>query len=575
MATITDLALFSNSNIATLDTISEKIKGITKNIAELSKAAAGIKFSMPKPLEKLSSYIKGLIPQIKDLAVNIAEIGDGFTSMNNALASIGVNTSSVYKAASRAGANYIEMGNAIALLGRQTSGVFGNQDELIAFVELTQKAAKISGTAPKEQAGATDTVFKAMSDGKLTGAEFSDINEKLPMIAAAISRYTKLSKSKLSSLSEAVVVSAIDAKDALFEITDEINSKFEETPELFSDSMNKLTGSLLNAFGGTLTSISSRVSEVIGGIVSFIENNVGGIIACFSLLSVVVAAFAVAWAVSWVASSWPILAIIGGILLLFSILQEFGIGTEQIIGGVCGIFSFLSALVWNVFMSLVDIVFGVVNYFIGVFNDFANFFTNFLDNPISSNIYMMQGFADTILGIVEQIARAIDNVFGTKLADGVAGWRSGLKEMADAAVKKAAPDENYQKKFNFQLSTEALGWERMEYGASWDAGWNFGLNLDKTLSNGLGDLVKETEKTNDIFTEGTGSLKSSGDVTIKDDNLKWLLDIATRRQAQTYQSAPISVQVTTGDIHSEADENRLIEKLTGVLTNSFATNLAY
>ena len=30
------------------------------------------------------------------------------------------------------------------------------------------------------------------------------------------------------------------------------------------------------------------------------------------------------------------------------------------------------------------------------------------------------------------------------MADTVAGWRSGLKDMADAAVAEYAPNENYQ-----------------------------------------------------------------------------------------------------------------------------------
>lgn len=140
-----------------------------------------------------------------------------------------------------------------------------------------------------------------------------------------------------------------------------------------------------------------------------------------------------------------IIAIIGAIYLVIGIMNQAAGTSISATGVIFGAFTTLGAFLWNLFLALLELVLGVINYLVNPFIEFANFIGNVFTNPISSIIYLFQGMADNVLSILQSIASALDFVFGSSMADAVAGWRSGLKDMADAAVAEYAPNENYSK----------------------------------------------------------------------------------------------------------------------------------
>ena len=263
-----------------------------------------------------------------------------------------------------------------------------------------------------------------------------------------------------------------------------------------------------------------------------------------------------------------IIAIIAALYAVVAIINKVAGTSISATGIIFGAFSTLGAFLWNLFLGLLELVLGVINALINPFIKFANFIGNIFTNPISSIIYLFQGMADGVLAILEKIASALDFVFGSKMADAVAGWRSGLKDMADAAVAKYAPNENYQKVMDeLDLSVESLGLKRWAYGDAWNAGYSAGEKLDESIANfDPASLFKTNIPGADAYAssydpasyladiaDDTNSI--AGSVELSGEDLKYLRDIAERDTVNRFTTAEVHVEFggITNNVSSEMD----------------------
>jgi len=263
-----------------------------------------------------------------------------------------------------------------------------------------------------------------------------------------------------------------------------------------------------------------------------------------------------------------IIAIIAALYAVVAIINKVAGTSVSATGIIFGAFSTLGAFLWNLFLGLLELVLSVINALINPFIKFANFIGNIFTNPISSIIYLFQGMADGVLAILEKIASALDFVFGSKMADSVAGWRSGLKDMADAAVEKYAPNENYQKVMDeLDLSVESLGLKRWAYGDAWNTGYSAGQNLEESIANfDPASLFKTNIPGADAYAssydpasyladiaDDTDSIANSVEITGED--LKYLRDIAERDTVNRFTTAEVHVEFggITNNVSSEMD----------------------
>lgn len=263
-----------------------------------------------------------------------------------------------------------------------------------------------------------------------------------------------------------------------------------------------------------------------------------------------------------------IIAIIAALYAVVAIINKVAGTSISATGIIFGAFSTLGAFLWNLFLGLLELVLGVINALINPFIKFANFIGNIFTNPISSIIYLFQGMADGVLAILEKIASALDFVFGSNMADTVAGWRSGLKDMADAAVEKYAPNENYQKVVDeLDLSVESLGLKRWAYGDAWNTGYSAGQNLEESIANfDPASLFKTNIPGADAYAssydpasyladiaDDTDSIANSVEITGED--LKYLRDIAERDVVNRFTTAEVHVEFggITNNVSSEMD----------------------
>lgn len=267
--------------------------------------------------------------------------------------------------------------------------------------------------------------------------------------------------------------------------------------------------------------------------------------------------------------TWIILGIIALIAAFYGVIaaiNHFAGTSVSATGIVFGAFTVLGAFLWNLFLGLFDLVLGIVNGLVNPFIRFANFIGNVFTNPISSIIYGFQGMADSVLGTIEKIASAMDFVFGTTMAETVANWRSGLKQMADEAVKQYAPNENYQQIMSeLDLSAESLGLKRWSYGDAWDVGYKAGENLESFELGSVSDGI--FNNTNDI---AFNTAKLSDSMDSSEEELKYLRDLAEQEVINRFTTAEIKIDMggIVNQITKDTDVDAVIAYLEDKLYES-------
>lgn len=525
----------------------------------------------------------------------------------------------IFAAADRSKGAYGDMANAVSRLQLLAGDAFASNDETIAFTELLQKSFKVGGAGSSEQSAAMLQLSQAMASGRLQGDEFVSISENAPLILEAISKYTGKSRGELKELSSDGAITADIIKNSMFAMADDINTNFETIPMTFADIWNKISNGALKAFrpimeatsnlinsdgfmnivNGVITGINI-LSKTIGWIINFIVDNwpiisslllaIGIYLTAVLLPGFLAVGAAGLWsglmiAAAWVMANLPILyfiALLAGVIYMF---QDLGITVEGVFGFVGGIIGVAVAGIWNLFLGLLEHIFAIINFLYNGFVVFTNFLGNVFKNPISSIIYLFQGMGDRVLGIIEKIASAIDFVFGSNLADAVSSWRSGLKDMADIAVEKYAPNESYQKIMNeLDLSVSDFGLKRMEYGAAYTQGSSIGKNVYGNISgaiSGLTDKLTGTGSEIDMSNFGTPSspltVEGKGknkklDVDMSEEDLRYLRDIAEREYINKFSTATLApnIEITFGDVHEEADADKVAGRIKKILQEEIA-----
>jgi tape measure domain-containing protein len=254
-----------------------------------------------------------------------------------------------------------------------------------------------------------------------------------------------------------------------------------------------------------------------------------------------------------------IIAIIGLFYAVIGIINKVAGTSVSATGIIFGVFSVLGAFLWNLFLSVFDFILGTINKLVNPFIRFANFIGNIFTNPISSIIYLFQSMADGVLAVLEKIASAMDFVFGSNMADTVSGWREGLKDMADAAVAKYAPNENYQNVMDeLNLSAEGLGLKRAAYSNAWNAGYSAGDSLGNIGDTAYDTADKDTSQYLSAITANTDVIADSTELS--SEELMYLRDIAERDAVNKFTTAEVTVSLggVTNNVASNVDLDGLV-----------------
>lgn len=275
---------------------------------------------------------------------------------------------------------------------------------------------------------------------------------------------------------------------------------------------------------------------------------------------------------------WIIILIIALIALFYAAVaavNKFAGTSVSATGIICGAFMVALAFIGNIFVALWNLV---VDVFVLIYNlvaTVANFIGNVFTDPIGAVCRLFFDLADTVLGILQALASAIDAIFGSDLAGSVQGWRDSLGGWVDDTFGKG--DEVMAK-----MNADDMKLGRFEYGEAWDAGYSFGEGIDQSIANfdpsslfdtnvpgaddyanlgsygsGIGGIGSGV----DDIAGNTGKIADSMDIT--EEDLKYLRDIAEQEAVNRFTTAEITIEQTNHNtVSGKMDLDGIVSGLT-------------
>ena len=279
--------------------------------------------------------------------------------------------------------------------------------------------------------------------------------------------------------------------------------------------------------------------------------------------------------------TWIIILIIALIALFYVVVaavNKFAGTSVSATGIICGAFMVALAFIGNIFVALWNLV---VDVFVLIYNlvaTVANFIGNVFTDPIGAVCRLFFDLVDTVLGILQALASAIDAIFGSNLAGSVQGWRDSLGGWVDETFGKG--DEVMAK-----MNADDMKLGRFEYGAAWDAGYSFGEGIDESIANfdpsslfdtnvpGAGDYADLSNYgaglAGDVgdIAGNTGAIKDSMDIT--EEDLKYLRDIAEQEAINRFTTAEITIEQTNHNtVSGKMDLDGVVDGLTGAVNEA-------
>lgn len=275
---------------------------------------------------------------------------------------------------------------------------------------------------------------------------------------------------------------------------------------------------------------------------------------------------------------WIIILIIALIALFYAAVaavNKFAGTSVSATGIICRAFMVALAFIGNIFVALWNLV---VDVFVLIYNlvaTVANFIGNVFTDPIGAICRLFFDLADTVLGILQALASAIDAIFGSNLAGSVQGWRDSLGGWVDDTFGKG---EEVMAKMN----ADDMKLSRFEYGEAWDAGYSFGEGIDQSIANfdpsslfdtnvpgaddyanlgsygsGIGGIGSGV----DDIAGNTGKIADSMDIT--EEDLKYLRDIAEQEAVNRFTTAEITIEQTNHNtVSGKMDLDGIVSGLT-------------
>ena len=463
----------------------------------------------------------------------------------------------IMASAQRSRADYLDTAAAVAQLRSNAGAAFGSNDETIAFLEQVNKMFVIGGASASAQTGAMTQLTQAMAAGALRGDELNSILEAAPGIARAIEKYMGIAEGSIKSVAEQGLVTAGVVKNALFDMADETNAKFESMPKTYAQVWTQIKNAGLSAFSGVLTRLNeflnsgtgtalvnsilsginiiaggiSRLMDLITGVGSFVTQNWDIIqpilVAAIPAALAVIIASMVLWgitsvqaAVATITAMSPIilvaLAIGAAIGVVIAIAMKMGATFDQICGFIGGLIYGIGAAFYNTGAWIYNTAMSV-----------TDFLMNCFIHPIYSINKLFYDFGTGVIDIISGIAKAIDSVLGTNLYGALQGARNLMTQML------GEKPENYR---------ETVKMEMIPVEQAMKNGYSAGQGIGQGITDTIGDLFSfntsdpfGTSNMTDAFSfaldgANIGSLGEVGkintEVNIADEDIKLMKDVA-------------------------------------------------
>lgn len=543
--------------------------------------------NLVKTLRRIGTAI-GVTKLVKDFlgfSDTQAQINARLNLMNDGFQTTNELSEMIYQSALRSKAAYSDTADAVGKMGLNAGNAFSSNQELIAFTEQVNKQFKIGGASAQEQSNAMVQLTQAMAAGVLRGQDLNSILAAAPGIARTIEESMGWASGSIKQYAEDGKVTASVVKNALLDMADQTNQKFESIPMTLSDAMTqaqnivqhevKQMAQSWNDFIQTdqgqeilgeaisLLSVMAQVgTDALSGIGSaalFVADNMDMILSILAAVGVgflFVKAQAIQAALgsaavagihmaSWAAANWPLLLLLALFAGALIAAQQFGIGMQQVGGWVGQVFGMIYAVGYNVFATLWNVI-----------ASFAEFFANVFNDPVAAIAHLFSNALDTILSMVETVAGAIDALTGSHLQGAVSGFRGKLSGWVDDTFGENAIQ--IERMANLDIGATAAEWG------------NYGANLGSKLDNLDLDIGKLAGSFGDLDLSGgnnidkvakVGKVGKVDDIKLSDEDLKIYRDLAERRYMNKIELKTLAPEIHV-TVPESAGENLTADDVT-------------
>ena len=513
----------------------------------------------------------------------------------------------IYQSAQRTRTSYQTTANIVARLGNNAREAFGNNAELIQFAENLNKQFIIAGSSQEEMASASLQLTQALGAGALRGEELNSVFEAAPNVIRTIADYLGVGVGEIREMAADGQITAEVVKNAMLSATDEINTQFKSMPmtlaQAFTMGKNYIQQALMGSFEGwsnflntdegqqalgQLISLFTILAQVGVGALSavgqgalWVSQNLDFIIPILAAIGAALAfvkaqamaeaaatvAGNLAKAASWAIANWQIILFAALLASALIAAQQFGIGFEEVAGWVGQVLGMLYAIGYNVFASLWNVIAA-----------FAEFFANVWNDPLGETARLFFNVFDTILGIVETVAGAIDALLGSDLSSAVSGFRSQLSGWVDDTFGESAVQIKRMSELDVAATSQQWGDMGSNIGSKLD---NMNISLEDIAGGlgGLGNISVPSAGEPDIGDVGSvGRVKNiEGDVNLSDEDLRLYRDLAERRYMNRVELQTLAPQITVSIPESAAKNltsQDIADKLKAILIQQQAAHTA-
>lgn len=489
-----------------------------------------------------------LVQNFLDLSDTQTQITARLNLMNDGLQTTEQLSELIYQSALRSKSSYSDTADAVGKMGLNAKNAFSSNQELIAFTEQVNKQFKIGGASAQEQANAMVQLTQAMAAGVLRGQDLNSILAAAPGIARTIEESMGWASGSIKQYAEDGKVTAQVVKNALLDMADQTNQKFESIPMTLSDAMTQgqnivqheikqmaqswndfiqtdkgqeILGEVISLFS-VLAQAGTDALAAVGSGALWVHENMDMIIpilaavgAGFLLLEAQSVGAALASAAAWAAANWPILLFASLFAVALVAAQQFGFGMQEA-GAVAGyVFGMVYATGYNTFATLWNVIAA-----------FAEFFANVWDDPLGATVHLFSSVLDTILSMVETVAGAIDALTGSHLQGAVSGFRGKISDWVDSAFGENAVQIKRMANLDVSATAKQFG----DYGANLGSKIeNLDLDIGK-LAGSFGDLdLSDLGNGNVDNVAKVGKVGKVDDIKLSDEDLKIYRDLTERR----------------------------------------------
>ena len=465
----------------------------------------------------------------------------------------------IMQSAQRSRASYLDTAQAISQMGLLAGDAFQTNDELIQFTETLNKQFVIAGANQAGASAATLQLTQALSSGVLRGEELNSVFEQAPNVIQSIADYLDVPIGSIREMASEGEITAEIVKNAMLSATQSVNEQLESMPMTWGQVWTQMENIALTALQPVLNLISWTANniEIIGPIVL----GVMGAFLTYQIAVNGVAAATKAWTAAQailnaVMAANPVVLIIMAVMLLvaafyavIAAINKFTgaslSATGIIVGALAaagafvinlfiGVINSIAQLIWSVFVTpFIGIIEWILNVCMGGFDSFGDAVANLIGQIIG-----------WFLDLGKVVTTIIDAIFGTDWTSGLEGLRQNViawgKNENAITVEHSAP----------QL-------ERIEYGDAWDAGYNLGQGIEQSIGDtlGIGGMGGTFDAMSSGISEVAGNTEKMADaMSIAEEDLKYMRDIAEQKAINRFTFADVSVQMTNhNNVNSEVD----------------------